>query len=72
MLRFDLIIDCTLTDDAAIMHETEHGHYVKHKDARERIDYLVSALQNLKGCNSKLNTAEELNNYVDAVLEGYL
>ena len=42
------------------------------EDQAEKVQFLIDALLNLKYCNSKLTTPEQLNDYVDRVTQGYL
>lgn len=67
--RYDLIIDLNLNDDAAMMHQQEHGEYVKHEDAIFIINQLKDGLRHLKGCNASLVTPQALNIYVSNLLE---
>ena len=53
------------------MWKNDTGVYVKHEDAKGKIGFLVDALVNLKSCDIELNSASDLNEYVDTVLRGY-
>lgn len=69
--RYDLIIDINYPDDAALLYPNTGGKWVEYNEAAERISFLVEALINLKNCNVRMNTPEQLNLYVNSVLEGY-
>ena len=71
LTRYDLIHDINCDSDCAMMWRNDTGTYVKYEDAKGKIGFLVDALVNLKSCDIELNTAADLNEYVDTILRGY-
>ena len=75
MQRYDLIFFCRESDnyeELARLWPQKNGKWVNAQESLARERFLIDALQNLKNCNSKLNTTEQLNAYVDSVLEGFI
>ena len=71
LTRYDLVHDINCDPDCAMMWKNDTGVYVKYEDAKGKIGFLVDALVNLKSCDIELNSASELNEYVDTILRGY-
>lgn len=67
--RYDMITDLNLSDDAAIMYRQIDGEFIKYDDAEFVINQLRDGLKHLKDCRITINTPEELNLYINNLLE---
>jgi len=72
MKRYSFWLETTLNEDMGGMYKHIAGHYVEYDEAREKIDFLVTALQSLKDCNVKLQSPEALNEFIDRTLQGFI
>ena len=67
--RYDRIVERGYPDNCSIMYGNNDGYFVKYDDHKDKIDFAIEILNNLKNCKVSLNSPEELNLIVDRAIE---